>query len=136
MHRVGVEIHEIFSSLSDPIRIRILRLLLKTKEEVCLCELSDSLDEPEYKLSRHLKVLKSAGLITSFRDGKWVYHGLIQNTRYLKTLYRAIQSFPDDTKLSIKDLVRFKKRLSLREDGRCKTGLQRVESEPTKKSVK
>lgn len=127
MHRVGVEVHEIFGSLSDPTRIRIMRLLLETKEEVCLCELSDSLDEPEYKLSRHLKILKSVGLITAIRDGKWVYHGLIKDTPYFKNLYKALLSFPDDSRLTIKDFNRFKKRMSLRQDGRCKTGTQRID---------
>lgn len=90
MYRVGIELHEVFGALSDPTRIRIIRLLLTTKDEVCLCELSDSLDEPEYKLSRHVKVLKSAGLITSIRDGKWVYHGLVKDHPYLKMLYRTV----------------------------------------------
>lgn len=123
MHRVGIELHELFGALSDPTRVRILRLLLSSKEEVCLCELSDSLAEPEYKLSRHVKVLKSAGLLTSVRDGKWVYHGLVKDPRYLKTFYKAIQDFPDDSKLSVKDMSRFLKRLGLRDSGRCKTGV-------------
>lgn len=127
MHTVGIELHEVFGALSDPTRIRIIKLLLATKDEVCLCELSDSLDEPEYKLSRHVKVLKSAGLLTSVRDGKWVYHGLIKNTRYLRTLFGAVQSFPDNSQESAKDLQRFKKRLSLRQSGRCKTGAKKTE---------
>lgn len=128
MHRVGIELHELFSALSDPTRVRILRLLLSCKEEVCLCELSDSLSEPEYKLSRHVKVLKSAGLLTSVRDGKWVYHGLVKNPHYLKTIYKAIRNFPDDSKLSVKDMARFTKRLALRVDGRCKTGVEQAVS--------
>lgn len=127
MHIVGIELHEIFGALSDPTRVRIVKLLLTTKEEVCLCELSDSLDEPEYKLSRHVKVLKSAGLLTSVRDGKWVYHGLNKDTRYLRTLFEAVQSFPDNSQESTKDLQRFRKRISLRHGGRCKTGVKKTE---------
>ncbi len=132
MHRVEIELHEVFAALSDPTRIRIVRLLLATKNEVCLCELSDSLAEPEYKLSRHVKVLKSAGIITSVRDGKWVYHGLEKGYRYLKNLYDAVYIFPDDSKLSAKDLIRFTKRLDLREGGRCKIGTHRAVSLKTK----
>lgn len=134
MHRVGIELHELFGALSDPTRVRILRLLLSTKEEVCLCELSDSLAEPEYKLSRHVKVLKSAGLLTSVRDGKWVYHGLVKEPHYLRTIYKAVQDFPDDSKLSVKDMARFTKRLTLRESGRCKTGVTQVELGPKRLS--
>jgi len=128
MHPVGIELHQIFSALADPTRIRIIRLLLETMDEACLCELSDSLNEPEYKLSRHVKVLKSSGLITSVRDGKWVYHGLVKDTKYLKAIHKAVQAFPDGSKASAKDLSRFIKRLSIRESGRCKTGIQRAES--------
>jgi ArsR family transcriptional regulator, arsenate/arsenite/antimonite-responsive transcriptional repressor len=128
MHSVGIDLHEVFGALADPTRIRIVRLLLETNEEACLCELSDSLEEPEYKLSRHLKVLKSSGLITSVREGKWVYHGLVNEMVYLKAIHKAVKTFPDDSKGSIKDLAKFKKRIGLREDGRCKTGIQRTEN--------
>lgn len=121
MHNIGIELHEIFRALSDPIRIRIIRLMLSAKSETCLCELSESLDEPEYKLSRHVKVLRSAGIITSVREGKWVYHGIVKDMRYLKNIYLSINNFPDDSKISTRDLTRFKKRLALREGGRCKT---------------
>jgi ArsR family transcriptional regulator, arsenate/arsenite/antimonite-responsive transcriptional repressor len=51
MHSMNICLHEIFQALSDPYRIRIVRLMLAVKGEVCLCEISESLDEPEYKLS-------------------------------------------------------------------------------------
>lgn len=126
MHRVGIEIHQVFSALADPTRIRIIRLLLAAQDEVCLCELSNSLNEPEYKLSRHVKVLKSAGLLSSVRDGKWVYHGLVKDAPYLKTLFRAVGRFPDDSKISAKDVARFKKRLEVRVGGRCKTDSAKI----------
>lgn len=127
MHSVGIELYEVFGALADPIRIRIIRLLLETNGEACLCELSDSLDEPEYKLSRHVKVLKFSGLITSIRDGKWVYHGLVKDMNYLKAIHKAVQVFPDSSKNLGKDLMRFKRRLDLRENGRCRTGTQSIQ---------
>ena len=135
MHSVSIELHEIFSALADPTRIRIIRLLLDTMDEACLCELADSLDEPEYKLSRHVKVLRSSGLLTSVREGKWVYHGLVKDTKYLKDLHKAVRGFPDGSKISAKDLVRFRKRLSLREAGRCRTGPQRAANSRSEVSI-
>lgn len=125
MHKVGIELHELFASLSDPTRIRIVKLLVATGEEVCLCEFSDAMNEPEYKLSKHLKILKSTGLLNSFRDGKWIYHGLVKKDVYLKSLYKLLSAFPDEEKVFTADLNRFKKRMKLRENGRCRTGLVR-----------
>jgi ArsR family transcriptional regulator len=119
MHIVNVELHQLFQALSDPYRIRIVRLMHKVKGELCLCELSEALEEPEYKLSRHIKILKGNGLLTSVRDGKWIYHSLVQDQRFLKTLFKALTEFPDGEEQLNEDLLRFGKRLKLRERGRC-----------------
>lgn len=99
-----------------------MRLLIQNKGEICSCELVDSLQEPEYKISRHIKVLKSSGLITAERDGKWIYHGLIRDEKFLKTLYKSILEFPDSTGSFEKDHVQFQKRRKLRKADRCQVG--------------
>lgn len=119
MHRVNVELHELFQALSDSYRIRILRLMQVVKEEICLCELSEALNEPEYKLSRHVKILKSHGLLTSVRDGKWIYHSIVKDQKFLKSIHKALTEFPDGDKQIKEDMARFRKRLKLRERGRC-----------------
>ncbi len=53
----AVSIHQ---ALADPLRILLIRLLLE--RELCVCELVDALEEPQYKISRHLGILKRAGL--------------------------------------------------------------------------
>lgn len=113
----------IFQALSDPTRIRIVRLLSATGHEACLCELVDSLLEPEYKLSRHVKVLKSAGFLKSRKDGRWVYHCLVSDVSYLDSLYDSIKQLPDSEGSYKQDLANFKRRLKLREDGRCQVGI-------------
>lgn len=120
MHRVNVALHELFQALSDPYRIRIVRLLLESKSELCLCELSEALEEPEYKLSRHVKILKTSGLVSSVRDGKWIYHSLVKDEKYLKLLHKAVSVFPDSDSQLARDLARFKKRITMRESGRCR----------------
>ncbi len=99
----------------------MVALILRSKGEVCLCELADSLDEPEYKLSRHLKILKNSGFLDSVRDGKWIYHSLVADKGYLTAIHQAIRTFPDTEKQFQKDFARFEKRIALRERGRCKT---------------
>lgn len=119
MHRINIELHELFSALSDPYRVRIVRLMLEAKDELCLCELSEALDEPEYKLSRHVKNLKNVGLLKSVRDGKWIYHSLVKNHDYLKAILKAVSMFPDSDNLTQTDFARFRKRAIKRSNGRC-----------------
>lgn len=62
----------IHQALAEPTRIRIMRLLLE--RELCVCEITAALEEPQYKVSRHLAVLKSAGLVRDWREGQWMHY--------------------------------------------------------------
>ncbi len=64
----------IFKACSDSTRLRILFLL--DARELCVCELVDVLQMPQGKISRHLAVLKIAGLVHDRRDATWVYYSL------------------------------------------------------------
>ena len=45
--------------------------------EACVCDLSVGIDLTQPTISHHLKVLKTAGLLTSERRGSWVYYRVI-----------------------------------------------------------
>lgn len=122
MHLISIPAADVFQALSDPIRIRMMRLFAVSGEETCLCELADSLLEPEYKLSRHLKILRQSGLLTASKDGRWIYHKLVKGVPFLSRLYATIRTLPDTEQEFAKDMVRFQKRIPLRESGRCRTG--------------
>lgn len=124
MHSISVKPQEIFQALSDPTRIRILRLLADTGEEACLCELVDSMLEPQYNLSRHMKVLRQAGLVSAEKDGRWVYHRLVRGVRYLELAYDMLRALPDADGLFAQDLRNFRRRMCMREGGRCRVGIQ------------
>jgi ArsR family transcriptional regulator len=64
-----------FEVLSDPIRRRILSLLL-IHDERCVCDLNAALDVPQPKVSRHLGVLREAGLVLTRREGVWMHYRL------------------------------------------------------------
>ena len=64
-----------FEALADPIRRRILALLLK-EGELCVCELYQALDMLQPKVSRHLGVLREAALVNMRRNGTWIYYRL------------------------------------------------------------
>ncbi|MEP7077268.1 MAG: metalloregulator ArsR/SmtB family transcription factor [Acidobacteriota bacterium] len=72
-----------FLALSDGTRLRLLNLM--RIGEVSVGYLSDELGQSQPKISRHLAYLRSAGLVETRRDGKWIYY------RILKSSDRAMQ---------------------------------------------
>lgn len=89
------------------------------KTEGCLCDLTDSLQEPEYNVSRHLKVLRGVGLLSVRKEGRWVYHR-INLEKEMKPYYALIAKLPDSEKVFAEDLRRFKNELNGRANQRCK----------------
>ena len=120
MHVISVKPPELFQALADPTRLRVIRLLAKTNAESCVCELSDSLAMPDYALSRHLKVLRQVGLLTAVKEGRWIYHRVATQTPHVKQLAVFVCSLPDPDKQFGQDLSRFKKRMAVRTDVRCR----------------
>ena len=65
---------ELFHALSDETRLEIIELL--RGGERCVCELTDTLDAAQSRLSFHLRVLKDAGIVRDRKDGRWVHYEL------------------------------------------------------------
>lgn len=61
---------KIFKALSDPNRLRILKML-QTKS-LCVCEITFVLKLATSTVSNHLKILRDLGFILEEKDGKWV----------------------------------------------------------------
>jgi ArsR family transcriptional regulator len=66
------EMAELFAALADKTRLRVLNLM--REDEICVCFFSEALGESQPKISRHLAVLRKAGLVESRRDGKWMHY--------------------------------------------------------------
>jgi len=66
---------QLFKTLSDETRLSLV-LLLREKGELCVCELTTTLRESQPKISRHLALLRDAGLLIDRRDGKWIHYRL------------------------------------------------------------
>jgi ArsR family transcriptional regulator, arsenate/arsenite/antimonite-responsive transcriptional repressor len=65
----------ICKTLSDATRARIA-LLVARERELCVCELTYALDEIQPKISRHLALLREAGVLADRRQGQWIYYRL------------------------------------------------------------
>jgi ArsR family transcriptional regulator len=64
---------ETVSALKDETRITLLKFLQKNGE-MCVCDLVNSFDMIQSRLSRHLKILKDAGFLRVKRRGRWAYY--------------------------------------------------------------
>lgn len=65
----------LMSALSDPTRLGAL-LLLADGNERCVCKLMEHLDATQSRMSRHMGVLKQAGIVVDRRDAQWVRYRL------------------------------------------------------------
>jgi ArsR family transcriptional regulator len=65
----------LFKCLADDTRLRCM-LLIKEQGELCVCELMQALDQIQPKVSRNLAQLRNCGLLSSKKQGQWVYYRL------------------------------------------------------------
>ena len=108
-------------AFADSTRVRVLRALLP--QELCVCELCDVLGATQSTLSTHLQVIREAGLVTTRKEGKWIYYGIDPQKKVIVTA--LFKSFEEDltTDAVIRaDGRRLQKRLNEREDGACCRG--------------
>jgi len=65
-------LQKVFKTLADPTRLRILALL--EREELAVQDLMQVLGMAQSRVSRHLAILRGAGLLRDRRDGTFVYY--------------------------------------------------------------
>jgi ArsR family transcriptional regulator len=65
---------EIFRALSDKNRLRIIKML--QVKALCVCEITEILGLAASTVSTHLAILKNAGFIKDYKDGKWINYSL------------------------------------------------------------
>lgn len=108
-------------AISDANRLRLFWLLIHVDERVCVAEAMDVLGATHYNVSRNLKILQKAGLVTAHKEGKWVYYTLSRDeSPFRAKLLESVRSIPErELKIEIK---KCQLRLALREGGQCVVG--------------
>lgn len=71
--RLNVQAH-VIKALSHPTRLFIVQEL--DKGEKCVCQLTESVDVDTSTVSRHLTVLRNAGIIADEKRGNQVFYSL------------------------------------------------------------
>jgi ArsR family transcriptional regulator len=117
----------LFRALGDRTRLRIVNLL--SRGSLCVCDIQRILEQPQSSVSRHLALLKSAGLIRDRRDGMRTFYAL---TRWDSALARGVLSairshlaFDGDYLTDMEELV------ALRTRGECHEEPRRPATRPT-----
>ncbi len=65
---------DILKALSHPIRLAIVEFL--EHDEKCVCEIVEFLGEKQSNVSRHLAILRNAGIVETRKDGSMVFYNL------------------------------------------------------------
>ena len=65
---------KVAKALSDPNRVKIIKILQHKK--MCVCEIQALLHIAQPSVSKHLRILENAGLVSSEKDGLWVNYYL------------------------------------------------------------
>lgn len=68
---------EFFKLIGDPTRLKILFAL--DKEEVCVCDIANTLSMSKSSISHQLAVLRKSGIVKCRKQGKEVYYSLDDN---------------------------------------------------------
>lgn len=113
---------EIFKALSDPTRLRLMNIFLATGDDLCVCEMTDALQLPQYQISRHLATLRHAKLLKTQKQGTWTYYGLDQSQTGNENLFQFLQSYLQGGHFD-EDRQRLTQRLILRDAGKCVVGI-------------
>lgn len=65
---------KLFKALGDENRLRLVNILMYA--ELCVCEIEVMLELNQSNISRHLKKLKDAGIISASKDAQWIHYKL------------------------------------------------------------
>src|ERR1700745_2714502 len=122
-----LEVVAIAKALADPTRVRIVAAL--RNGELCVCALVDALSISQSSLSSHLQICRQSGVVTTRKESRWIYYSL--STRYgslIERIFSELQTVDRHEQLR-SDTIRIKKRLRMRQGGRCIVGFGQLKPE-------
>jgi ArsR family transcriptional regulator len=109
---------KVMKALSDPNRVKMVKLL--QHKVMCVCEIQAALGLAQSTVSKHLKILEEAGLITYDKDKLWVNYSLADGTDspYAASLLGGLKHWLDDDP-GLADIV--EKLPSIRREDICRS---------------
>jgi ArsR family transcriptional regulator len=108
---------KVMKALSDPNRVKIIKML--QHKVMCVCEVQAALQIAQPSVSKHLKILEDAGLVTFHKDGMWVNYQLADGSAnpYAASLLGNLRHWLEDDS----ELAEIEEKLSsIRREDLCK----------------
>jgi ArsR family transcriptional regulator len=85
---------EVFRALGDPVRLQLLAQIA-ARGPLCVCHLQEELPYSQSRISKHLATLRQAGLVTTRREGTWIYYAVDEQA------FEIARDFIDQLKRSL-----------------------------------
>ncbi|MBZ7987953.1 ArsR/SmtB family transcription factor [Campylobacter canadensis] len=94
------------AAINDEVRLQLLAFLHLHKK-LCVCELCESFNMIQSRISRHLKILKNANLLISTRNKAYIYYEINYENKHINVFLSLINDFdlklPKLKKIECKD---------------------------------
>lgn len=94
----------ILRAAGEPTRLRIIGLL--GHGELTVTELTQILGQSQPRVSRHLKLLSEAGLLSRFQEGTWAFYRLTEDEEASYLARTLVDLIPGDDPIHTRDLER------------------------------
>ena len=106
-----------FQCFMDATRFRLVKLLVNSAEkdikEICVSDFVSSLDEPQYNISKQLKILELANVLSSRKEGRNVYFRLASG-KLAEGIFELVADLPGSEPVFTSDFKKLEKAMKAR----------------------
>jgi DNA-binding transcriptional ArsR family regulator len=104
-HSQFADMEKLFFALSDRTRMRLLTYIAHGEASVGF--LANAVGQSQPKISRHLAYLRNMGIVTTRRDGKWVYYAIDQAMPacMIRVLSEVVNVLTDDQPAPVHEIT-------------------------------
>jgi len=117
------EYEMVMKSVADPTRVRTLKLL--ESGEMCVCQIVAVLELSQSTISKHLFLLKMAGLVQERQEKKWVHYSLDGSVGvpYARKMLNTLKGWLNDDPVIERDRKRGALAREIGPAGICERGM-------------
>jgi ArsR family transcriptional regulator len=110
----------VIKALADENRVRILMAL--GPKELCVCQIVELLGLAPSTVSKHIAILKHAGLVDNRKDGRWMFYRLAEDDApaEAKEMTELVSRLLADDPQEREDTKRLKQIIKMDRDELCR----------------
>lgn len=114
----------VLKAAADPTRARILKML--ESGEMCVCQVIAVLSLGQSTVSKHLFLLRAAGLINDRKEKKWIFYAIEKNpaTPFAAQIIKSLRKWLADDPLIASDRERMTQARELGPEGVIAAGMK------------